>query len=218
MSEARAEALASTIDLDPHKPLLIVDADEVLFHFMATFQDFIESRGHAFQFKSYALNGNVLDAPGGTASSKETVGALIQAFFGERTRTMPADPDAAPAIARLQADGVQAVVLSNVPSKAAGDRRHALEACAFKMALAPWSGPKGTAVAALAAKTRGPCAFVDDIAHHHVSVAEIAPDVHRLHYVTHPTLRRLLGPVEAAHEQADSWPNLESIIRARLLS
>lgn len=81
MSEARAEALASTIDLDPHKPLLIVDADEVLFHFMATFQDFIESRGHAFQFKSYALNGNVLDAPGGPASSKETVGALIQAFF-----------------------------------------------------------------------------------------------------------------------------------------
>lgn len=218
MSDDRALALAAGIEIHAAKPLLIVDADEVLFHFMTSFQDFIESRGHAFQFKSYALNGNVLDEPGGAASSKETVGALIQAFFGERTRTMPADPEAEPAIARMQADGIQAVVLSNVPSKAADDRRHALEAAGFQMALAPWSGPKGTAVAALAAKTTGPTAFVDDIAHHHVSVAELAPDVYRLHYVTHPTLRSLLGKVDAADAQAESWPALEMLIRGHLLN
>lgn len=218
MSEERAQALAESIDIHPEKPLLLVDADEVLFHFMAAFQDFIQSRGHAFQFKSYALNGNVLDTPDGAASSKETVGALIQSFFGERTSTMPADPEAAPAIARMQADGIQAVVLSNVPSKAADDRRLALETSGFQMALAPWSGPKGTAVAALAAKTSGPVAFVDDIAHHHVSVAELAPEVFRLHYVTHPTLRSLLGKVEAANAQADNWPALEALIRGRLLN
>ncbi len=217
MSRERAEALAASIHLDPAKPLLIVDADEVLFHFMAAFLSFIESRGHAFVFRSYALSGNVLAEADGPPLPREAVTALLEAFFVERTREIPPDPDAAPALRRLIRDGVQAVVLSNVPSGAADDRRHALEAAGIDLALVPWSGPKGEAVKALAARTRGGAAFVDDIAQHHVSVAESAPDVYRLHYVTHPELRRLLGPVEAADDQAESWPALERLIRRRLL-
>ena len=127
-------------------------------------------------------------------------------------------PEAAPALRRLTEDGVQAVVLSNVPSRAAEDRRHALAEAGIELALAPWSGPKGEAVKALAAKTRLGAAFVDDISHHHVSVAETAPEVYRLHYVTHPELRRILGKVDAAHDQSDDWPGLERLIRARLLA
>lgn len=217
MSADRAQSLADTIDVDPQRPLLIVDADEVLFHFMAAFHAYIDELGHAFVYRSYALSGNVLDRPGGEPLARETVTGLVQDFFHARTREMPADPEAAPALARLAADGVQALVLSNVPANAADDRRHALARAGIDLPLAPWSGPKGSAVAALAAKTGAGTAFVDDIAHHHESVAETAPDVHRLHYVTHPELRRLLGKVEAAHDQADDWPGLEQIIRSRLL-
>ncbi len=217
MSAERAAALAAEIDIHPNKPLLIVDADEVLFHFMAAFLEFIESRGHAFVFRSYALAGNVLAHAGGPALARETVTGLLDAFFAERTRAIPPDPEAAPAIARLMADGIQAVVLSNVPAGAAEDRRHALAAAGLDLALAPWSGPKGEAVKALAARTTAGTAFVDDIAHHHESVAKTAPQVYRLHYVTHPELRRLLGAVEAAHDQANDWPGLERLIRKRLL-
>lgn len=217
MSAERAAALVAGLDIHPEKPLLIVDADEVLFHFMAAFLEFIEGRGHAFEFRSYALSGNVLAFPGGPPLSHEEVPALIQAFFDGGTRRMPPDPDAAPAIARLAADGVQAIVLSNVPKDSADDRRHALAAAGIEAALAPWSGLKGEAVKALAARTSAPTAFVDDIARHHENVAETAPEVHRLHYVTHPKLRELLGKVEAAHAQADDWPGLERLIRERLL-
>ena len=217
MTEARAQALAEGMEIASDKPLLIVDADEVLFQFMNAFHEFIRSRGHAFVFRSYALNGNVLAHEGGAPLGKEDVGALVSGFFAERTSSMPADPDAAPALQRLQADGVQALVLSNVPASAADARREALTAAEIDLPLAPWSGPKGEAVKALAARTSMPTAFVDDIAHHHESVRDLAPDVHRLHYVTHPTLRELLGRVESAHAQADSWPHLEKIIRTRLL-
>lgn len=218
MNPGRAQALAAEIEIDPARPLLIVDADEVLFHFMAAFLEFIQGRGHAFVFRSYALSGNVLEHADGPPLPREDVTGLVQDFFHARTRHIPPDPHAAPALARLTADGVQAVVLSNVPTNAADDRRHALAAAGIDLALAPWSGPKGSAVAALAAKTEADVAFVDDIAHHHESVAKTAPDVYRLHYVTHPELRRLLGPVEAAHDQADDWPALERLIRARLLA
>ncbi|MFZ9080582.1 MAG: hypothetical protein ACO23H_18765, partial [Alphaproteobacteria bacterium] len=60
MTDSRAAAIAETIDIDPSKPLLIVDADEVLFQFMAAFLTFIEEKGHTFIFRSYALAGNVL--------------------------------------------------------------------------------------------------------------------------------------------------------------
>lgn len=218
MTTDRAQALAEQISLDPAKPLLIVDADEVLFHFMATFLEFIRGKGHAFVFRSYALTGNVLAHEDGPPLAQEEVTGLLQDFFHARTHDMPADPHAAPAIARLTAAGVQGVVLSNVPSHAAENRRLALATAGIDLALAPWSGPKGSAVAALAAKTSGQVAFVDDIAHHHESVSKTAPDVYRLHYVTHPELRRILGDVEAAHDQADDWLGLEGLIRARLLS
>jgi hypothetical protein len=153
----------------------------------------------------------------GPPLERDAVTALLQGFFAVRTRDIPPDPEAAPALARMALDGIQTVVLSNVPSAAADDRRIALAAAGISVPLAPWSGPKGEAVKALAAKTQKGAAFVDDIAHHHESVAEIAPDVYRLHYVTHPELRRLLGTVEAAHDQGDDWPALETMIRARLL-
>ncbi len=60
-------------------------------------------------------------------------------------------------------------------------------------------------------KTQGKTIFVDDIISHHESVADLAPEVYRLHYVIHPKLRKLLGKVEAASDQAESWFELEKL-------
>jgi len=215
--DPRAEAIAKTIDIDPKKPLLIVDADEVLFQFMAAFLTFIEEKGHTFVFRSYALAGNVLARKDGPPLERQTVSGLVTEFFEKRTREIPADLEAAPALNRLTLDGFQIVVLSNVPSIAVEDRRYALNAANIRYPLAPWSGPKGTAVAALASKTTKATIFVDDITSHHESVADLAPEVYRLHYVIHPKLRGLLGKVEAANNQADNWRELETLIRQHAL-
>ena len=216
MTDTRAAAIAETIEIDPSKPLLIVDADEVLFQFMAAFLTFIEEKGHAFIFRSYALAGNVLAYNDGPPLERQIVSGLVTEFFEKRTREIPADLEAAPALSRLTRDGIQIVVLSNVPSIAVEDRRYALNAANIRYPLAPWSGPKGTAVAALASKTTKATIFVDDITSHHESVADLAPEVYRLHYVIHPKLRSLLGKVEAASDQAESWLELEKLVRNRV--
>ena len=216
MTDTRAAAIAETIEIDPSKPLLIVDADEVLFQFMAAFLTFIEEKGHAFIFRSYALAGNVLAYNDGPPLERQIVSGLVTEFFEKRTREIPADLEAAPALSRLTRDGIQIVVLSNVPSIAVEDRRYALNAANIRYPLAPWSGPKGTAVAALASKTTKATIFIDDITSHHESVADLAPEVYRLHYVIHPKLRSLLGKVEAASDQAESWLELEKLVRNRV--
>ena len=218
MTDTRAAAIAETIDIHPSKPLLIVDADEVLFQFMAAFLNFIEEKGHAFIFRSYALAGNVLAYKDGPPLERQTVSDLVTEFFEKRTREIPADREAAPALNRLKLDGFQIVVLSNVPSIAIEDRRYALNSANIQFPLAPWSGPKGSAVAALAAKTQGKTIFVDDITSHHESVADLAPEVYRLHYVIHPKLRTLLGKVKSANDQAENWFELEKLIRDHALN
>ncbi|NBT43150.1 MAG: hypothetical protein EBT20_22325, partial [Alphaproteobacteria bacterium] len=110
MTDPRASAIAEKIDIDPSKPLLIVDADEVLFQFMAAFLTFIEEKGHTFIFRSYALAGNVLAHKDGPPLERQNVSDLVTEFFEKRTREIPADLEAAPALNRLKLDGFQIVV------------------------------------------------------------------------------------------------------------
>ena len=57
--------------------------------------------------------------------------------------------------------------------------------------------------------------FVDDLPHHHASVAEYAPQVHRLHMVSEPTLAPGVPPAPEAHARIDDWREAEVWIAAR---
>ena len=78
------------------------------------------------------------------------------------------------------------------------------------------SGPKGAIVAALAARTRGPSAFVDDLIPNLDSAAEAAPAVHRFQLVADPRLAAVAPSAPDRHLRIDDWPRLRLAI-ARVL-
>mgnify|MGYP003386390209 FL=1 len=43
------------------RPLILCDADEVLLTFMAAFESFLRGRGFYYAWRSYALDGNILE-------------------------------------------------------------------------------------------------------------------------------------------------------------
>lgn len=47
--------------------------------------------------------------------------------------------------------------------------------------------------------------FVDDLAVHHESVSRHAPQVHRLHMVSEPSLAGSVAPAPHAHARIDDW-------------
>jgi hypothetical protein len=47
--------------------------------------------------------------------------------------------------------------------------------------------------------------FVDDLAIHHDSVAEHAPDVWRLHMIAEPRVAAHMPPARSAHARIDRW-------------
>jgi hypothetical protein len=203
--------------LDPKRPLLISDADEVLFDFMLAFVGYVEEQGHYYDWKTFALTGNIRRPSDDSALSPAQVRVLINTFFAERTETIPPVDGAAVSLAALAADGVQVLVLSNLPLAQREDRARALERCGMPYPIVANAGLKGPTVKALAAMVEVQAAFVDDIGNHHESVAKHAEAVHRLHFSSHPRLRALQGHIPDAHHQAASWEELEAVIRARLL-
>ncbi len=205
------------LKLDPGRPLLISDADEVLFDFMLAFVGYVEERGHYYDWKTFALTGNIRRPDTHEALSPAEVRSLINTFFAERTETIPAVEGAATSLAALAQDGVQVLVLSNLPLAQRGDRARALARNGMEYPIIANAGLKGPTVRALVQMVEHPAAFIDDIGHHHESVAQHAEAVHRLHFSSHPRLRALQGHIPTAHHQAESWEELERELRIILL-
>lgn len=209
-----AEQLA-TLTLTHGKPLVIVDADEVLFYFMRGLERFLESRDLYFDWASYALHGNIRQRRDHTPVAAEILHPLLQRFFAEATEELEPVDGAAQALAELSQTS-QVVVLSNVPMPARNARIRALARHGMAFPLIANTGPKGPAVVALLKQTMGPAVFIDDIPHNHKSVAEMAPAVHRLHYIADRRLAALLGPAPDCHHRADTWPDMLTHIQILL--
>lgn len=211
-------ALAAEIDalpLDRGRPLLIVDADEVLFLFMAGLERHLNDGGLSFDWSSYGLLGNVRDAQG-IAIDRARLQSELASFFERHTARLEPVPGAAEALAALAGRGIQIVVLSNVPPEQHAARLQALTGAAMPYPLLANAGPKGPAVARLAARVDAPTIFVDDLAHQHSSVRNTAPSVLRLHFVADPRLAKLLAQATDSDQRLDDWTALRAAIEAHL--
>lgn len=198
------------------QPLIIVDADEVLFYFMRGLEVFLAGRDLYFNWASYALYGNIRQRQDDMPVAAELLHPLLQRFFAEATEDLEPVDGAAVALAALSETN-RVVVLSNVPMAAREARLRALRRHGMDFPLIANSGPKGPAVASLIERATAPAVFIDDIPHNHSSVAQLAPAVHRLHFIADPRLAALLGPAADSHHRAESWPDLQRLITSLLV-
>jgi hypothetical protein len=77
-------------------------------------------------------------------------------------------------------------------------------------------GPKGPAVARLAARVEAPVFFIDDSTRNHESVAEHVAHARRLQFIAHPRLARLVPTPPVCHHRADAWHEAAAAITAEL--
>ena len=216
-TETLTEATRQQIDalsITAGRPLIITDADEVLFAFMAGLERYLNREGFSFDWSSFAISGNVRRADGSVVPRDEVRGHLA-IFFDRHTEELDPVEDAARVLLALSARA-QIVVLSNLPAAQGAARQRALVRHGMDYPLIVNEGLKGPAVRLLADRAAAPTVFIDDIPHNHASVALAAPQVHRLHFVADPRLARLLPPADASHHRADRWPEARGFIEDRL--
>lgn len=205
---------AATVSVRTGRPLLVVDADEVILAFARGFDRFLDVRGLYLDLVSYRLHGNVRRRDDRTAILDIEVTGLLDEFREELDWLEPVE-GACEAIAALRWE-MDVVVISNISAAQAPARLRNLSSLGLSLPLLANAGPKGPAVKILAKRAGAPAFFVDDIPMHHASVAECAPEVFRIHFVGDERLAPLLPPSPHAHARTDKWTDAEALIRSRL--
>lgn len=206
---------ARAVPIDPAAPLIIVDVDEVLAHFMAGLERYVGRQGFEMRIERFALFQNVYPKGSETCIDSETGRRLFDEFFLHGADDLDPVDGAAAALARL-AEAATVIILTNAPDHGRDARAGWLTTHGLEYPLIINSGLKGPIVAQLAARTSGPVAFIDDLLPNLESVADDAPRVHRFQMVADDRLRTFAPRLPDRHTWAEGWTDLEPAIRAAL--
>jgi len=199
------------LNLIVDKPIIITDADEVLFNFMQGLEEYLEELGMFFDWSSFALHGNIRYKKNDEPVDKEQFPTILDNFFNDYADRLPAVEGAAENLAKLSQDA-QVVVLSNVPPKYADKRMAGLQKAGLDYPLIANVGAKGRVVRHMTDQTKTHAFFIDDIPHNHGSVAKHANHVNRLHYIADERLAKLLDKAEDSHVRLNNWQEIHDHI------
>jgi FMN phosphatase YigB (HAD superfamily) len=190
------------------RPLVVTDCDEVLLHMVRHFRDWLdEEHGVVFELKGnpFAQSASRTD---GSALGQDEIWPLLNAFFDHEMERQTAIDGAATAMAEL-GRGADVVVLTNLVDRFGEARARQLRAHGIDARVVTNQGPKGEALKRIVDEY-GPsrAVFIDDLAQHHASAAEVLPDISRLHFCGEPAIAAHVPcALEAGHAHAriDAW-------------
>jgi hypothetical protein len=193
----------------------MVDVDEVLAMFMRGFERYLAGHGLEMRIDRFALF-QVIFRPGASEPIDIAEGRnLFNLFFEKDVEDIEPAPGAREALDALSSDA-SIVILTNAPPHSRGPRARWLVKHGFDYPFVINTGPKGPAVAAIAARTAGKAAFVDDLLPNLDSVAEAAPAVATFQMVADERLRPLAFTAPDRHPRYDDWPDLAPAIAAAI--
>jgi hypothetical protein len=191
------------------RPLVVTDCDEVLLHMVRHFRAWLgEEHGIEFLLEGNPFAQSVRRRGSDEPVPDEQVWALLQQFFDTEFDRQTEIEGAAAAIGELQREA-DVVVLTNLldhyqPSRVDQLARHGIRVPVFTN-----QGPKGEALRRIVEEyAPGRAVFIDDLAQHHASAAEVLPDISRLHFCGEPAIApHVPCALEAGHAHAriDTW-------------
>lgn len=189
------------------RPLIVSDCDEVLLYMVSHFRDWLgEEEGVAFAMGSKDFARAMRYSESGEPVPMAEIWRLLGKFFDDQMHRQTPVPGAAEAIAAL-AEQADVVVLTNLQDFRQEARAKQLREHGIDLRVYTNQGPKGPALRAILEEYRPSHAvFIDDLAQHHDSVSECAPEVDRLHLCAEP----LLAPhIDCAHEAGHAHARID---------
>jgi FMN phosphatase YigB (HAD superfamily) len=191
------------------RPLIISDCDEVLLHMVAPFRDWLgEQHGIDFAMERHDFVGAFHHRDSGEAVDPTKVWPLLNSFFDSEMHRQFPIAGAAEAMREL-ANHADVVVLTNLLDHRQEMRTRQLAGHGIEVRVFTNQGPKGPALRRILDEYRPSRAvFIDDLAQHHGSVAELAPHVTRLHLCGEPLLAPHIPCAHGAghaHARIDDW-------------
>jgi len=191
------------------RPLIISDCDEVLLHMVAPFKTWLEtSQGVAFNLEGHNFAEALRWQESGELLAPAEIWKMLGRFFDTEMDSQMPIAGAVEGINTL-AEKADVVILTNLVDERRDKRAEQLAAHGIHARVFTNQGPKGPALKAIIeeyAPTRA--LFIDDLAQHHASVAELTPHVTRLHLCGEPMIAHAIDCAHKAghaHSRIDRW-------------
>lgn len=191
------------------RPLIISDCDEVLLYMVAPFRDWLaEQQGVVFDFAGHDFVKSMRHQVTGEPVAQDEIWRLLNLFFDNEMHRQSPVEGALDALATLREDA-DLVILTNLLDHRQDARTRQLLEHGLDVKVYTNQGPKGPALRRILDEYQPSRAvFIDDIAQHHGSVAELAPHVGRLHLCAEPGMApHIACALQAGHAHAriDTW-------------
>lgn len=191
------------------RPLVITDCDEVLLYMVAPFRDWLaEAHGVVFDMAGGDFSRAMKHAASGEAVPQDEIWRLLNLFFDTEMHRQTPVAGVPSAIASLR-EHADVVVLTNLMDHRQPARTRQLADHGLDLRVFTNQGPKGPAIRAILDEYRPSRAvFIDDIAQHHGSAADLVPHVDRLHLCAEPMIAPHIACAHEAghaHARIDRW-------------
>ena len=191
------------------RPLIISDCDEVLLHMVAPFKDWLEaSQGVDFNLEGHNFTEALRWQTSGELLAPPDIWTMLGRFFDSEMDSQLPILGAVEGINTL-AERADVVILTNLVDERREKRTAQLAAVGINARVFTNQGPKGPALKAIIEEyAPSRAVFIDDLAQHHASVAELTPHVTRLHLCGEPMIAHTIDCAhKAGHAEAriDVW-------------
>ena len=203
------------IKINPNLPLLICDADEVIFEFMDTFENFLNSNNLYFSYESFKLNGNIKEIKNNKALESNKIASLIDNFFKKHTCTQKLVKGSKITLRELSKQ-ISIVILTNMPNEYVTNRVKALENNGMFYDVIANKGGKGQICAELEKKTDNSVFFIDDSPNQIASVAYKTKNIFKIHFLQNPKLLKILPQVKESDYNTNDWRQIKEIILSNI--
>ena len=194
-----------------NKPLVVCDADEVIFDFMNSFEEYLHTKSLYFNWKSYALEGNILNHKN-EPLNRNQITNIINNFFMSETERMHLVNGAANGLYQLS-KYYNIIILSNIPFKFYGKRKKALKKYKINFPFFANTGPKGKALKFISDIHKGEIWFIDDSPYQIKSVKLEEKKINTILFVGNSKLEALMKSKRYGDHFSNKWEdNVKTIL------
>lgn len=200
-----------------NRPLIVCDVDEVVLHLISHLETYLNARDLVFLQHTYKLTGNIAERGKHLPLAAEVVRRHLEDFFDEESHRQQLVDGADTALASLK-ETWDILLLTNLPgSHNKSVRERLLARLGVPYPVLTNSGPKGGAVAALAAGRPTPVVFIDDSPTNHTSVNASLPSAVQIQFIADDRFRADLESPDHIALLTGDWNQTETFIKSILV-
>ena len=203
--------MENNIHIDKNLPLLICDADEVIFNFMDSFDEYLNKNDMYFSYTTFKLNGNILKRTNNKAVNSTEIPNIISNFFKNYALIMPLIRDAKEILKELSSL-VNIIILSNIPSTSSLSRINCLKNNDMNYTFISNEGPKNTKCLELEKLTNKQVFFIDDLPNQISSVSNSCKNIITIHFLQNKKLIKIIPEVKDCNYKVNNWKDVKKII------